>query len=61
MVIKLKKQNSKTETAQKGMGYKTKRLIKKLISWAGLFFFALAAFMIYKQLSKYQHLVPLVY
>lgn len=53
MVIKLKKQNTKTETAKKGMGYKTKRLIKKLISWAGLFFFALAAFMIYKQLSKY--------
>ncbi len=30
-----------------------KRLIKKIISWSGLFFFALAAFMIYKQLSKY--------
>lgn len=53
MVIKLKKQNIKNKGSQKGMGYKTKRLIKKLISWAGLFFFALAAFMIYKQLSKY--------
>ena len=31
----------------------TKRLLKKLLSWSGLFFFALAAFMIYKQLSKY--------
>ena len=30
-----------------------KRIIKKIISWSGLFFFALAAFMIYKQLSKY--------
>lgn len=35
------------------MAYKTKRMIKKIISWAGLFFFALAAFMIYKQLAKY--------
>ncbi|MFV0626206.1 MAG: hypothetical protein ACK5N8_02505 [Alphaproteobacteria bacterium] len=30
-----------------------KRLIKKLISWASWFFFALAAYMIYRQLSKY--------
>lgn len=30
-----------------------KRFIKKLISWSGLFFFGLAAFMIYRQLSKY--------
>ncbi len=30
-----------------------KKFIKKIISWSGLFFFALAAFMIYKQLSKY--------
>lgn len=30
-----------------------KRILKKVISWSGLFFFALAAFMIYKQLSKY--------
>lgn len=30
-----------------------KRLIKKIISWSGLFFFALAVFMIYKQLAKY--------
>jgi len=33
--------------------HKTKKVIKKVLSWAGLFFFALAAFMIYKQLSKY--------
>lgn len=31
-----------------------KRLIKKIISWAGLFFFVLAAYMIYRQLSVYQ-------
>ncbi len=30
-----------------------KRFFKKLISWSGLFFFGLAAFMIYRQLSKY--------
>ena len=30
-----------------------KRIFKKILSWSGLFFFALAAFMIYKQLSKY--------
>mgnify|MGYP002855567452 CR=1 FL=1 len=30
-----------------------KAFIKKLISWSGLFFFALAAFMIYHQLSRY--------
>lgn len=35
------------------MAFKTKRLLKKLVSWAGLFFFALAAYMIYHQLSKY--------
>lgn len=33
---------------------KTKKIIKKIISWAGLFFFALAAIMLYKQLSQYQ-------
>ncbi|MBQ7303606.1 MAG: UPF0104 family protein [Alphaproteobacteria bacterium] len=32
---------------------KTKKIIKKAISWAGLFFFALAAYMLYNQLSKY--------
>ena len=31
----------------------TKSLLKKIISWSGLFFFALAAFMIYHQLSRY--------
>lgn len=30
-----------------------KRFFKKLLSWSGLFFFALAAFMIYRQLAKY--------
>ena len=30
-----------------------KRLLKKIISWSGLFFFGLAAFMIYHQLSRY--------
>ncbi|MBR3502598.1 MAG: UPF0104 family protein [Alphaproteobacteria bacterium] len=30
-----------------------KKLFKKIISWSGLFFFGLAAFMIYRQLSKY--------
>ena len=31
-----------------------KRIFKKILSWSGLFFFALAAYMIYVQLSKYQ-------
>lgn len=35
------------------MSAQTKRIVKKVISWSGLFFFALAAFMIYSQLSKY--------
>ena len=30
-----------------------KLLLKKIISWSGLFFFALAAFMIYRQLAHY--------
>ena len=33
--------------------HRTKKVIKKVLSWAGLLFFALATFMIYKQLSKY--------
>ncbi len=36
------------------MAFKTKRFLKKLVSWSGLFFFALAAYMLYMQLSKYQ-------
>lgn len=32
---------------------KTKRAIKKIISWSGLFFFLIAAIMLYTQLSKY--------
>ena len=35
------------------MAFKTKRILKKVISWAGLFFFAVAAYMLYVQLSKY--------
>lgn len=35
------------------MSYKTKRFLKKFVSWIGLFFFALAAYMLYIQLSKY--------
>ncbi len=35
------------------MAFQTKRVIKKAISWAGLFFFAVAAYMLYTQLSKY--------
>lgn len=36
------------------MSFKTKRLLKKIVSWSGLFFFAIAAYMIYHQLSKYK-------
>lgn len=35
------------------MSFKTKRILKKIVSWSGLFFFALAAYMLYSQLSKY--------
>lgn len=35
------------------MSYKTKKFLKKFVSWIGLFFFALAAYMLYLQLSKY--------
>lgn len=45
----MKKENNLKSSAI----HKTKKLIKKIISWAGLFFFALAAYMIYHQLSKY--------
>lgn len=31
----------------------TRVLLKRIVSWSGLFFFALAAFMIYHQLSRY--------
>ena len=36
------------------MAFKTKRLLKKIVSWSGLFFFAVAAYMIYHQLSKHK-------
>ncbi|MBE6445705.1 MAG: UPF0104 family protein [Alphaproteobacteria bacterium] len=32
---------------------KTKKILKKIVSWSGLFFFVLAAYMLYHQLSKY--------
>lgn len=35
------------------MAFQTKRVLKKAVSWAGLFFFSLAAYMLYHQLSKY--------
>ena len=35
------------------MAFSTKRVLKKIISWAGLFFFGVAAYMLYRQLSKY--------
>ena len=36
------------------MSGKTKRILKKILSWSGLFFFGLAAYMLYHQLSKYE-------
>lgn len=33
---------------------RTKRVVKKSMSWAGLFFFALACYMIYRQLHDYE-------
>ncbi len=36
------------------MSGKTKRIFKKILSWSGLFFFGLAAYMLYHQLSKYE-------
>ncbi len=45
-------QNQENKT-KKSKLYRTKRVLKKIISWAGLFFFALAAYMIYRQLMKY--------
>ncbi len=35
------------------MSVKAKRIFKKAVSWAGLFFFIIAAIMLYHQLSKY--------
>ena len=35
------------------MSFQAKRILKKILSWSGLFFFGLAAYMIYHQLSKY--------
>ena len=35
------------------MAISTKRIFKKSMSWAGLFFFVVAAYMLYVQLSKY--------
>lgn len=50
-MFKMKNLNNKTSNK---IAASTKKLIKKIISWSGLFFFALAAFMLYKQLSKYE-------
>ena len=46
--------NLKIDKSAHKIASSTKKLIKKIISWSGLFFFALAAFMLYKQLSKYE-------
>ena len=35
------------------MAVQTKKILKKALSWAGLFFFGVAAYMLYRQLSKY--------
>ena len=35
------------------MSFQTKKVVKKVISWSGLFFFGLAVYMLYHQLSKY--------
>ena len=36
------------------MSGRAKRVFKKVLSWSGLFFFVLAAYMLYAQLSKYE-------
>lgn len=36
------------------MSGRAKHILKKILSWSGLFFFALAAYMLYVQLSKYE-------
>lgn len=36
------------------MTYRTKRILKKIVSWSGLFFFAVAVYMIYRQLHQYK-------
>ncbi len=36
------------------MSFQAKRLFKKILNWAGLFFFVIAIYMIYLQLSKYE-------
>lgn len=43
-----------TNKQNKKLANKTKKILKKAISWSGLFFFLLAAYMLYCQLSKYQ-------
>ena len=35
------------------MAFQTRKFLKRVVSWAGLFFFALAAYMLYHQLAKY--------
>jgi len=41
------------KTSKPSAVYRTKKIFKKVVAWSGLFFFALAAYMIYRQLSKY--------
>lgn len=45
------REKEKREAAE--MARQTKKIFKKAVSWAGLFFFVLAACMLYRQLSKY--------
>jgi len=49
----LKKEIIKKKKTKQTSFHRTKKILKKIISWAGLFFFGLAAYMIYHQLSKY--------
>ena len=49
----MKAEKNQKDIKSSGMAYKTKRLIKRIISWAGLFFFFFFSLMIYKQLAKY--------
>ncbi|MBO7097320.1 MAG: UPF0104 family protein [Alphaproteobacteria bacterium] len=53
-IFQNRKNNIKTFNASKSHAvHRTKKILKKVIAWSGLFFFALAAYMIYRQLSKY--------
>ena len=45
--------NMKKGSESKKMSFKAKKFLKKIVSWAGLFFFGVAAYVLYLQLSKY--------